>query len=168
MKIFEARLDLVPELPGVYLMKDEAGNIIYVGKAINLRKRLASYFQKTNKANYRISIMVKKIADFDFVICANELEALVLESGFIKSYQPFYNVLLKDDKDYPYLELDFSNTKPSLNKVYRKEKKKMFFILVLTKWLIFWNLSWHWRRFLSLNPVQIFLRKKKPRSQGPV
>lgn len=119
-EVFNARLDLVPENPGVYLMKDAEGSIIYVGKAINLKSRLRSYFQASEKPSYRIALMVQKIKDFDFILCANELEALVLESGLIKRYQPFYNVLLKDDRDYPYLELNYDLIKPSFKKVFRR------------------------------------------------
>lgn len=121
MSKFDARLELVPESPGVYLMKDAEGSIIYVGKAIHLRNRLRSYFQTQKKSSYRTEVMVNKIADFSFVLCDNELEALVLESSLIKRYQPLYNVLLKDDKDYPYLLLDFTPQKPAIKKVYRKE-----------------------------------------------
>lgn len=127
---FDARLDLVPENPGVYLMKDAEGSILYVGKAVNLKSRLRSYFQSSEKPSYRIALMVKKIQDFSFILCENELEALVLESGLIKRYQPFYNVLLKDDKDYPYLELNFSKERPSLKKVFRRDlsvKEKEYF-----------------------------------------
>lgn len=127
---FQARLDLVPENPGVYLMKDAEDSIIYVGKAVNLKSRLRSYFQNTEKPSYRIALMVKKIQNFDFIICENELEALVLESGLIKRYQPFYNVLLKDDKDYPYLELNFDPVKPSFKKVFRRSlnaQNKVYF-----------------------------------------
>lgn len=120
---FNARLDLVPENPGVYLMKDTEGSIIYVGKAINLKKRLRSYFSASEKPSYRISLMVDKIDNFDFVICDNELEALILESGLIKRYQPFYNILLKDDKDYPYILIDLS--KPAITKVHRKSNNHL-------------------------------------------
>lgn len=113
------RLDLVPESPGVYLMKDAEGSVIYVGKAINLRNRLRSYFGPHPKGTRKVLAMIDHVADFDFVLCANELEALVLESSLIKQYQPFYNILLKDDHDYPYFRVTLNEAYPRLLKAYR-------------------------------------------------
>ncbi len=119
LKPSDARLDLVPASPGVYLMKDAAGSVIYVGKAINLRNRLRSYFTSNPKGSQKVMMMIEHIHDFDYLIAANELEALVLESNLIKRYQPFYNILLKDDHDYPYIKVTMNELYPRVLKAYR-------------------------------------------------
>lgn len=96
------KVKLFPEQPGVYLMKDKNGQIIYVGKAGNLRKRVSSYFQKNSGP--RQFMLLSKIDEIDFIITGTEIEALITENRFIKEYQPRYNVNLKDDKSYPYLK----------------------------------------------------------------
>ncbi len=116
---FEARLDLVPESPGVYLMKDASGSVIYVGKAINLRRRLRSYFGPNPQGNEKVMAMISHIRDFSFLLCQNELETLVLESNLIKHYMPFYNILLKDDRDYPYIRVTLNELYPRVMKAYR-------------------------------------------------
>ncbi|HHX36447.1 MAG TPA: excinuclease ABC subunit UvrC [Clostridiaceae bacterium] len=116
---FEARLDLVPTSPGVYLMKNAAGSVIYVGKAINLRNRLRSYFGPNPQGNEKVQLMISHINDFSYLLAQNELEALVLESNLIKRYQPFYNILLKDDHDYPYLKITMNEMYPRALKAYR-------------------------------------------------
>jgi excinuclease ABC subunit C len=116
---FDARLDLVPQNPGVYLMKDAAGSVIYVGKAINLRNRLRSYFTANPQGTAKVLAMISHIADFATIVCSNELEALVLESTLIKKYQPHYNILLRDDRDYPYLRVTMNETYPRLLKAFR-------------------------------------------------
>lgn len=93
------------EQPGVYLMKDEDGKIIYVGKAKNLKRRVHSYFSALNKHNEKTKALVSKINDFDFIVVASELEALLLENTLIKKHKPHYNILLKDDKGYPFVRL---------------------------------------------------------------
>ena len=116
---FEARLDLLPTSPGVYLMKNAAGSVIYVGKAINLRNRLRSYFGPNPQGNQKVMAMLAHIRDFSYLVVENELEALVLESNLIKRYQPFYNILLKDDHDYPYLRITMNELYPRAMKAYR-------------------------------------------------
>lgn len=116
---FDARLDLVPTSPGVYLMKNAAGSVIYVGKAIDLRNRLRSYFGPNPQGNEKVQAMISHIADFSYLIVQNELEALVLESNLIKRYKPFYNILLKDDHDYPYLRITMNELYPRAVKAYR-------------------------------------------------
>ncbi len=104
-----------PDEPGVYLMKDFSGNIIYVGKALSLRKRVSSYFQKLSSKTARdpkVIILVRHIYDFEYVITDSEIEALILESTLIKKYKPRYNVRLKDDKRYPYIAVTLSETYP--------------------------------------------------------
>jgi len=110
-----------PSHPGVYLMKDDQGEIIYVGKAVNLKKRLSSYFVREGGHDLKTKILIGKIADFEFIVTATEHEALILESNLIKTHRPRYNVLLKDGKNYPLIRLDISQDYPSLE-VVRKIK----------------------------------------------
>lgn len=102
MKDFKYELSRLPELPGVYLMKDKENNIIYVGKAKNLKNRVRSYFSGGSKSQ-KVIKMVEKIESFDYIIVDTEAESLVLESNFIKEHRPHYNILLRDDKQYPYI-----------------------------------------------------------------
>jgi excinuclease ABC subunit C len=99
------KLRAIPDQPGVYLMKDGAGRVIYVGKATSLRARVRQYFQAGHTDSPRILHLVSKIRDLDTVVCANEVEALILEATLIKRHHPWYNVRMADDKAYPYLKL---------------------------------------------------------------
>ncbi|MGD9042914.1 MAG: excinuclease ABC subunit UvrC [Desulfobacterales bacterium] len=101
--------------PGVYLLKDADGLIIYIGKARDLRKRLAAYFKNSSHTDMKTGVLVKKIGDFDTIITGNEKEALILESNLIKRHRPRYNVVLKDDKRYPSLRLDPEDEYPSFS-----------------------------------------------------
>lgn len=103
MKDFKEKLSLVPELPGSYQMKNKDGIIIYVGKAKNLKRRLKSYFTRT--VTGKTAMLVEDIDDFEYIVTSSELESLILEITLIKKYDPKYNILLKDDKTYPYIEL---------------------------------------------------------------
>lgn len=103
MKDFKEKLSLVPELPGSYQMKNKDGVIIYVGKAKNLKRRLKSYFTRT--VTGKTAMLVEDIDDFEYIVTSSELESLILEITLIKKYDPKYNILLKDDKTYPYIEL---------------------------------------------------------------
>lgn len=116
------KLSLVPPKPGVYLFKGPKGDVLYVGKAKNLRNRLRSYFQKTAELDARKSAMVRNIRDFSFVVTNNELEALVLEANLIKQNRPRFNIILRDDKNYPYLKLTTNEEWPRLE-VVRKIKR---------------------------------------------
>lgn len=116
------RLATVPAEPGVYLMKDSDGAILYAGKAQNLKKRLASYFSKTSRLDVKTEVLINKIVDFETIITASEKEALILESNLIKRYKPRYNVVLKDDKRYPSLRLDLEHFYPKLS-IVRKIRK---------------------------------------------
>lgn len=106
-----AKLDLkkqvasVPDKPGVYIFRDEQGEILYIGKGKTLRRRMASYFRGYAKFQPRTALMVRKIAAFDFQVTANEVEALILEANLIKEHRPQYNVFLRDDKSYPWITL---------------------------------------------------------------
>lgn len=104
----------VPSFPGVYLMKNTHGQIIYVGKAGNLKKRLSAYFNRPVPMNMKTGVLVRQITDFDIIITSTEKEALILESNLIKRHRPRYNVLLKDDKRYPVLRLDIKHPYPNL------------------------------------------------------
>lgn len=107
------KLARIAHEPGVYLLKDDHGTIIYIGKARDLRKRLAAYFKNSGHTDMKTGVLVKKIVDFDTIITGNEKEALILESNLIKRYRPRYNVVLKDDKRYPSLRLDLQEDYPS-------------------------------------------------------
>jgi excinuclease ABC subunit C len=106
------QLPSISSEPGVYLMRDAQGEIIYVGKARNLRKRLAAYFKASGHADPKVGVLVRRIAQVDTIITRTEKEALILESTLIKRHRPRYNVVLKDDKRYPSLRLDPSETYP--------------------------------------------------------
>jgi len=109
----EEELKKLPDKPGVYLMKDKDDKVIYVGKAVVLKNRVRSYFRKTNKSA-RIEKMVTLIDHFEYIVVGSEDEALVLECNLIKKYRPKYNVLLKDDKTYPYIKVDVKSDYPSV------------------------------------------------------
>ena len=91
----------LPLSPGVYIMKDHAGAVIYVGKAKKLKNRVSQYFQDTSSHNTKTRVMVSKVHDFDVIVASSEFEALVLECSLIKQHQPRYNILLKDDRVIP-------------------------------------------------------------------
>lgn len=111
---FEERLKNVPLAPGVYLWKDAQGKILYVGKSKLLRDRMRSYFGAPRGLNAKTRRLVNQIADFDYILTASELEALVLEMNLIKQHRPKYNVLLKDDKSYPYIKITLNETWPRI------------------------------------------------------
>ena len=98
-------LKKLPKTPGVYMHKDSLGEVIYVGKAVNLRSRVSSYFRTASQADPKVRALVSNIAEFEYISCATEMEALLLECNLIKKYMPRYNILLKDDKSYPYIEV---------------------------------------------------------------
>jgi excinuclease ABC subunit C len=109
----------IPEKPGVYLFKNRSGKILYIGKAKNLNKRVYSYFSKSNNKTYKLSLIVKNMHTIDHIITATEKEALILEGNLIKKYRPRYNVILKDDANYPLLKLDINTPYPRLTIVRR-------------------------------------------------
>ncbi len=111
-----------PSGPGVYLLKDIEGKIIYVGKAAQLKKRLASYFSKSKHTDSKISVLVSRVAAFDIILVGSEKEALILESNLIKKYRPRYNVILKDDKRYPCLRINTRHSYPKIS-IVRKIRK---------------------------------------------
>src|SRR5579859_2829627 len=109
------RLQAVPESPGVYLFRDNRSQVIYVGKALRLRDRLRSYFTPGYAQTARVSELIRKASDFEFVTTANEVEALVLECNLIKNYRPRFNIRLKDDKNYLYLKLPVTEEFPRVH-----------------------------------------------------
>ena len=115
-------LTTIPKLPGIYIMKDCRGEILYIGKAKSLKTRVRSYFQKSRHMPIRTRIFTDKVQDIKFLTTETEAEALILESNFIKKHQPRYNVLLKDDKHYPYLRLTTQERFPRLEVVRRVKK----------------------------------------------
>lgn len=115
------KLKLVPTKPGVYLMKNAQGRIIYVGKAVVLRNRLRSYFNKLDPSQAKVRAMVSQVEDFDYIVTDTEVEALILEANLIKKHKPRYNIQLKDDKSYPYV-LITNETYPRVILVRRPEK----------------------------------------------
>ena len=108
--------------PGVYIMRDIHNDVIYVGKAKRLRNRVSQYFQDTASHSPKTRIMVSKIDHFDVIVAASEFEALVLECSLIKRHMPKYNILLKDDKGYPYLRLDMKQPYPRIEMVNKLSK----------------------------------------------
>lgn len=117
--IIAAKLKLLPSLPGVYKMLNADGEVIYVGKAKSLKNRVRSYFQSNKGHSTKVSAMVSHIADFETVLVRNEMEALTLESNFIKELSPKYNILLKDDKHFPYVRIDLKQDFPRVDVVRR-------------------------------------------------
>ncbi len=115
------KLRQLPDSPGGYRMLSQ-GRIIYVGKAISLKNRVRYYFQSSRNHSPKVLAMVEKIDDFETILCQSELEALVLENNLIKQHQPYYNILLKDDKTYPYIRIDEKAPFPKLELVRRVEK----------------------------------------------
>ena len=107
----------LPLAPGVYIMKDKSEEVIYVGKAQKLKNRVSQYFVDTVSHSPKTRMMVSKIHHFDVIVAASEFEALILECSLIKRYLPKYNILLKDDKGYPYLRLDLKDRYPKITMV---------------------------------------------------
>jgi len=117
----------LPPEPGVYLMKDSKESVIYVGKAKSLKKRVTSYFQKQHGTERKTAVMVSKIIDIDTIITATEKEALILENNLIKKYRPRFNVVFRDDKEYPYLRLSVSEPFPNLTIAETQKRRKHVF-----------------------------------------
>ncbi|KNF09155.1 UvrABC system protein C [Gottschalkia purinilytica] len=112
----EEELKKLPDKPGVYLMKNNEGQIIYVGKAISLKKRVRQYFQSSKNHTPKVNAMVKNISEFEYIITDTEVEALILEANLIKKHKPKYNILLRDDKQYPYIKITTNEKYPRVIK----------------------------------------------------
>lgn len=125
--MFKEKLALLPSKPGCYIHKDKNGNVIYVGKAKNLKKRVSSYFNKIHTG--KTKALVDNINDFEYIVTNSEIESFILEINLIKKYSPKYNILLKDDKTYPYIELTnekYPRVKIIRTKTRKKTKSKLF------------------------------------------
>ncbi|MEG1997893.1 MAG: excinuclease ABC subunit UvrC, partial [Clostridiales bacterium] len=112
--ILVEKLQKLPNKPGCYLMKDSAGEIIYVGKAVNLKNRVRSYFHSPGSHDGKTNLLVEHIVDFDTIVVNSEADALILEANLIKEHSPYYNILMRDDKYYPYLCLTMTEQFPRL------------------------------------------------------
>jgi excinuclease ABC subunit C len=119
MSSLKEKLKALPAKPGVYLFKDRNGTIIYIGKARSLRKRVASYFKPN--PDLKVSIIIDRLYDIDYIVTGSELDALILEDELVKKHRPRYNIALKDDKAYPYLKLTVNEEWPRLFLARRKE-----------------------------------------------
>ena len=114
LPLIEQRLQVTPERPGVYLMKDARGSVLYVGKASVLRNRLRTYFGAPSSQANKTRRMMGHVHDFEYIVTDSEAEALILENTLIKRYRPRYNARLKDDKTYPYLKIDLAEEFPKV------------------------------------------------------
>ncbi|MCX7842044.1 MAG: excinuclease ABC subunit UvrC [Clostridia bacterium] len=115
-------LKKLPDKPGVYIMKDEYGNVIYVGKAVALKKRVKQYFQPSLNHTAKVKAMVPRIKEFEYIVTDSELEALILECNLIKKHKPKFNILLKDDKSYPYIKVTMNEDYPRIIMTRRIDK----------------------------------------------
>ncbi len=122
----KAKVHALPTLPGVYRMLDMYGNIIYIGKAKNLKNRVSSYFLNTKKLA-KVQAMVDNVYDFEYIITPSELEALNLESNLIHKHTPFYNILLKDGKAFPYIKVDYKSDYPRVEVTRKIQKDKALY-----------------------------------------
>ncbi len=111
MDEIQEKVKNLPKTPGVYMMKNASGRVIYVGKALSLKNRVSGYFQNSRK-DAKTAAMVAEVADFDYIMVGTEIEALMLECNMIKRYSPYYNILLRDDKHYPYIRIDYNEKFP--------------------------------------------------------
>ena len=125
---FEYHLKNLPDKPGVYLMKNSLGEVIYVGKAKILKNRVKSYFQNSKNHSEKVRVMVKNIAEFEYIVTDSEMEALILECNLIKKYSPKYNILLKDDKFYPFIKITIKDDFPRVfvTRNFAKDGSKYF------------------------------------------
>lgn len=125
---FEYHLKNLPSKPGVYLMKNSLGEVIYVGKAKILKNRVKSYFQNSKNHSEKVRVMVKHIAEFEYIVTDSEMEALILECNLIKKYSPRYNILLKDDKFYPFIKITINDDFPRVfvTRNYSKDGSRYF------------------------------------------
>lgn len=125
---FEYHIKNLPDKPGVYLMKNLLGEVIYVGKAKILKNRVKSYFQNSKNHSEKVRVMVKNIAEFEYIVTDSEMEALILECNLIKKYSPKYNILLKDDKFYPFIKITIKDDFPRVfvTRNFAKDGSKYF------------------------------------------
>lgn len=116
----------IPHSPGIYRFLNKAGEVLYVGKAVDLKKRVSSYFRKQKNASVRLQKLIEHTADIEYTVVDSELEALILETNLIKSLRPKYNILMKDDKNYVYLKITINEEYPRVIITRRVEKDSFF------------------------------------------
>lgn len=126
-EVLKIKLNNLPDSPGVYLMKDAGGDILYIGKAGSLKDRVRSYFQKGANLTVKTSAMIEQVSDIEWIVTNSDLEALILENNLIKKNKPKYNVILRDDKNYPYLKLSVDEDFPRFSIVRRYKKDKALY-----------------------------------------
>ena len=126
MDVIREKLKLLPDCPGVYVMLDAEGTVIYVGKARVLKNRVRQYFHSSEKPP-KVQAMVDSIADFYYIVAPSEVDALALENNLIKKYKPKYNILLKDDKTYPYIKVTTREPFPRILVTRRVKKDGRYF-----------------------------------------
>ena len=124
---FEYQLKVLPNKPGVYLMKNSLGEVIYVGKAKILKNRVRQYFQNSKNHTEKVRAMVKNIAEFEYIVTDSEMEALILDCNLIKKYSPKYNICLKDDKFYPFIKTDMY----VIGKIFKNFRVSHYFVTYL-------------------------------------
>ena len=155
-----SKLSTVPKKPGIYIFKDAKEKVLYVGKAKNLRKRLNNYFQKSRVHDPRKSAMMKDVNDFSFIVTANEIEALILEGNLIKQYKPRFNIILRDDKNYPYIKLTIQDDWPFLEVVRRIKKDGSLYFGPYVPAGTMWELLSFIRRNFQIRDCRFSLDKK--------
>ena len=122
------KLKHLPFEPGIYMMKNAKGDIIYVGKAKSLKKRVSSYFVGIRSKDLKTQKLVSLIKNFDIILTKNESEALLLERTLIRHHHPTYNVMLKDGKEYPFIRVNFSESWPRIEKVRKRKDDGAFYV----------------------------------------
>jgi excinuclease ABC subunit C len=157
----EEKLQNLPDAPGVYIMKDAKGHVIYIGKALSLKSRVRSYFQKGAKGE-KTEIMVRQIVDLETIVTHTELEALALESNLIKKHRPRYNIILRDDKNYPYLRFDTRSEYPRLEVVRRLKKDGALYYGPYVPAGGMWETLALIRRTFPIAPCKIEFKAERP------
>ena len=148
LPLIEQRLQLTPERPGVYMMKDVRGTILYVGKASVLRNRLRTYFGASSNLPNKIQRMLEQLDDFECIVTDSEAEALLLENTLIKRYRPRYNARLKDDKTYPFLKIDLTEDFPRvyITRKVAKDGARYFGPFATAGTVLAASVAWLWSR----------------------
>ena len=157
---FKLKLSKVPAQQGVYIFKDESGKVLYVGKAKSLRSRLRSYFQKSSALDERKQGMVKRVRDFSYIVTDSELEAFALEANLIKEHKPPFNVIFRDDKNYPYLKLTINEEWPRLEVTRRIARDGALYYGPFVPASAMWETLAFVRRHFNLRPCRYRLDKK--------
>jgi excinuclease ABC subunit C len=157
----EEKLQNLPDAPGVYIMKDAKGHVIYIGKAVSLKSRVRSYFQKGSKGE-KTEIMVRQIVDLETIVTHTELEALALESNLIKKHRPRYNIILRDDKNYPYLRFDIKAEYPRLEVVRRLKRDGALYYGPYVPAGGMWETLALIRRTFPIAPCKIEFKAERP------